>query len=75
MIESLAVGTKILAPNDFSYPEIVNENYNLLYDSYDELMLKITKVDQTIIRQEELQEYVEPYEFVVDKWLKIMRLL
>jgi len=72
-VEAMSLGCNILVPNDFSHPELVEENSHLLYDSYDELMQKIPEAIKSPLSKEELQDYVEPYQGVVREWLKIMR--
>jgi len=71
-VEALAVGTKVLLPNSFSHPEIVEENNMFLYNNYDEIEPKLTKLLSTKIVNYELSKMVEPYEGVVRKWLEIM---
>jgi len=72
IVEALALGTQVLAPNAFSYSEILEEDNRMLYNNYDELMEKIIKTSQRSIPTKELKILVEPYEQVVNKWLEIM---
>jgi len=71
-VEALSVGTKVLLPNNFSHPEIVENNQDLLYDTYDNLLEKIVRDKK--IPSKELKEYVLPYGQVVRKWISIMRM-
>jgi len=41
-MESIMNGTVVLAPNKFSYPELLPKEY--LYDNYDDLSMKIWSV-------------------------------
>jgi glycosyltransferase involved in cell wall biosynthesis len=72
MVEALAVGTHILAPHDYSYPEIVEEDYTLLYDSIDDLLSKIVKYSEEPSDEKTLKSFVEPYDHVIEKWVEVM---
>ena len=71
-VEALALGTQVLLPNAFSHPEIVEENYSILYNTYDELLERIPKILEKPLNTKELKSYVEPYKHVVKKWVDIM---
>jgi glycosyltransferase involved in cell wall biosynthesis len=75
ILEALALDCKILAPNCFSHPEIVHNDAELLYNNYDELLLKIPKILNTYFSPGRLQSYAEPYEEVIERWLNIMDLI
>ena len=71
-VEALALGTQILVPNAFSHPEIVEDKDSLLYDSYDDLMKKVSKISTEKIESLVYKELVKPYSEVIRKWLEIM---
>lgn len=71
-VEALALGTKILAPNSFSHPEIVEENQMFLYEDYDDSLAKIPLIAKQEISVSEIKQYVEPYKDVIRDWLKKM---
>ena len=62
--------SKVLLPNRFSHPEIVDEDSRLLYEDTDELLEKI--MNDKKIPSKELQEYVKSYANVISKWSEIM---
>lgn len=71
-VEALALSCQVLLPNDFSHPEIVNNNPRFLYDSYDELCDKIPNILKNPVHSKELKELVQPYSLVVENWIKTM---
>lgn len=71
-VEALGIGTQVLLPNDFSYPEIVENNSKLLYDSYDELLVKIPESVKQNVPITDLINYVDPYKDTLFKWLQLM---
>lgn len=72
IVEALAMGTPVLAPNAFSYPEIVEGYERILYDYYDELLDKIPKIVSKPPMSIDLKNYVKPYKYTIEKWLEIM---
>lgn len=71
-VEAMALGCPVLVPNAFSHPEILEDNYDMMYSDYDEMMKKITLLPKMEINTAKLKEYVKPYDSVVGKWIQIM---
>lgn len=71
-VEALALGCQILVPNNFSHPEIVEENEKLMYNDYSDLLIKIPNILTQKVPSCDLVAYVEPYKNTIYKWLETM---
>lgn len=73
-VEAMALGTSVLLPNNFSHPEIVENQSHYLYNNHDEMIEKAIHLLSTEYNYSaELKELVKPYEYVIDKWASIMK--
>jgi glycosyltransferase involved in cell wall biosynthesis len=70
VVEALALGTQVLVPNDYSHPEILENNTSMMYANLDEITLKLDKLLCCPVSSAQLKNYAEPYNRVLQEWIK-----
>lgn len=74
VVEALASGTMPIIKNDFSHPELVECNEDMLFDSHEQLPSILFSLDDRISKYttEDLRKYADVYYYTIREWVKIM---
>lgn len=74
IVEAMALGTAVLAPDAFSLAEILEKDYNYLYSDSSDMIKKVMKLATTDNNYNHgvLKHMVDSYQHVVQEWARII---